>query len=84
MRPIPIITLTTDFGTADAYVGAMKGVILGLVPTVVAIVLGRVTMPVVGFQLAFAAICVLVASSTDTRSFMERMADASTPPGGAR
>lgn len=59
-------------------------VILGLVPTVVAIVLGRVTMPVVGFQLAFAAICVLVASSTDTRSFMERMADASTPPGGAR
>lgn len=25
-----IITLTTDFGTADGYVGAMKGVILGL------------------------------------------------------
>ena len=26
----PIITLTTDFGTSDAYVGAMKGVILSL------------------------------------------------------
>src|SRR5512143_20875 len=29
---IPIITLTTDFGLADHYVGAMKGVILGLCP----------------------------------------------------
>jgi hypothetical protein len=29
-----IITLTTDFGTADGYVGAMKGVILGIVPDV--------------------------------------------------
>lgn len=28
----PIITLTTDFGTTDAYVGAMKGVILGICP----------------------------------------------------
>lgn len=27
-----IITLTTDFGQADGYVGAMKGVILGLAP----------------------------------------------------
>ena len=27
-----IITLTTDFGTADGYVGAMKGVILGIAP----------------------------------------------------
>lgn len=27
-----IITLTTDFGTADGFVGAMKGVILGLAP----------------------------------------------------
>lgn len=27
-----IITLTTDFGTTDGYVGAMKGVILGLAP----------------------------------------------------
>ena len=28
----PIITLTTDFGGADIYVGAMKGVILGINP----------------------------------------------------
>jgi len=28
----PIVTLTTDFGTADAYVGTMKGVLLGLCP----------------------------------------------------
>lgn len=28
----PIITLTTDFGLADAYVGQMKGVILGISP----------------------------------------------------
>ena len=27
-----IITLTTDFGTDDAYVGSMKGVILGIAP----------------------------------------------------
>ena len=28
----PIITLTTDFGQADGYVGAMKGAILGICP----------------------------------------------------
>ena len=28
----PIITLTTDFGTSDAFTGIMKGVILGLCP----------------------------------------------------
>jgi len=28
----PIITLTTDFGTNDHFVGTMKGVILGIVP----------------------------------------------------
>ncbi len=30
--PPPIITLTTDFGARDAYVGVMKGVILGINP----------------------------------------------------
>jgi S-adenosylmethionine hydrolase len=30
---LTIITLTTDFGTADPYVGAMKGVILSIDPT---------------------------------------------------
>jgi hypothetical protein len=28
----PLITLTTDFGSRDAYVGAMKGVMLGIEP----------------------------------------------------
>src|SRR5437868_4967581 len=28
----PILTLTTDFGTSDHYVGTMKGVILGICP----------------------------------------------------
>jgi len=32
MRRPPIITLTTDFGTSDHYVGTMKGVILGIAP----------------------------------------------------
>ena len=30
----PVITLTTDFGLADAYVGTMKGVILSICPQV--------------------------------------------------
>ena len=30
--PGPVITLTTDFGTRDPFVGAMKGVILGINP----------------------------------------------------
>jgi S-adenosylmethionine hydrolase len=29
----PLLTLTTDFGLSDHYVGAMKGVILGICPT---------------------------------------------------
>jgi S-adenosylmethionine hydrolase len=32
MRPNRIITLTTDFGLADSYVGTMKGVILSIAP----------------------------------------------------
>ena len=31
---LPIITLTTDFGTSDPYVAIMKGVILGIAPEV--------------------------------------------------
>ncbi len=30
--PAPLVTLLTDFGTVDGYVGAMKGVILSLAP----------------------------------------------------
>lgn len=29
---MPIITLTTDFGLSDGYVGALKGVMLGICP----------------------------------------------------
>jgi len=32
MRPNGIITLTTDFGWTDSYVGTIKGVILGIAP----------------------------------------------------
>jgi len=32
MNNLPLITALTDFGTADGYVGTMKGVILGIVP----------------------------------------------------
>lgn len=32
MNPPPIIALLTDFGTSDAYVGTMKGVMLGICP----------------------------------------------------
>jgi S-adenosylmethionine hydrolase len=32
MRPNGILTLTTDFGQADSYVGTMKGVILNIAP----------------------------------------------------
>ncbi len=34
MKKIPIITLTTDFGYRDSYVGSMKGVILSIHPHV--------------------------------------------------
>jgi S-adenosylmethionine hydrolase len=34
MLRTPLITLTTDFGTVDGYVGTMKGVILGIIPSV--------------------------------------------------
>jgi S-adenosyl-L-methionine hydrolase (adenosine-forming) len=32
MKKPPVIALLTDFGTSDAYVGAMKGIILSLAP----------------------------------------------------
>ena len=32
----PIITLMTDFGEQDTYVGAMKGVILSICPDAIA------------------------------------------------
>jgi S-adenosyl-L-methionine hydrolase (adenosine-forming) len=32
MKPAPVIALLTDFGTSDAYVGTMKGVMLAICP----------------------------------------------------
>lgn len=40
-----IITLTTDFGLADGYVGVMKGVILGIAPHVVMVDLTHEVAP---------------------------------------
>jgi len=33
VEPTPLVTLTTDFGTTDGYVGTMKGVIFNIVPS---------------------------------------------------
>ena len=41
----PIITLTTDFGTRDPWVGIMKGVILGICPGVELVDLGHDIAP---------------------------------------
>jgi len=49
MRRPPIITLTTDFGTSDHYVGTMKGVILGIAPQVRVIDISHEIRP---FQIA--------------------------------
>ena len=54
-----IITLTTDFGLQDAYVGAMKGVILGIAPHAVIVDITHAVSPQdvrhAGFVLASAA-----------------------------
>jgi hypothetical protein len=62
-------------GVASVLARGPDVVVLGLVPTIVALVLDQVTPAVVGFQLAFAAIAVLVASGTDTRPLLERLTD---------
>jgi hypothetical protein len=41
----PIITLLTDFGTQDAYVGSMKGVILGINPEAILVDLSHEVDP---------------------------------------
>jgi len=45
VNPAPIITLLTDFGTRDAYVASMKGVILGLNPEVMLVDLSHEVPP---------------------------------------
>ncbi|RKU20172.1 hypothetical protein C6500_09455 [Candidatus Poribacteria bacterium] len=54
MNPSPrIITLTTDFGTSDAYVGIMKGVILGINPSVQIVDLTHAIPPQDIYEAAF-------------------------------
>ena len=48
-----IITLTTDFGTADAYVATMKGVILGLHPQATIVDISHAIEPQNVLQAAF-------------------------------
>ncbi len=48
-----IITLTTDFGTKDAYVGAMKGVILGINPNATIVDISHEIEPQDIFQAAY-------------------------------
>lgn len=57
---------------------------LGHVPVVVALVTGATPPVLLAVQVAVSAICVAVAGSTDTRSWTEKMADASASPAGAR
>ena len=45
MDHLPLVTLTTDFGTADGYVGTMKGVMLGVVPNARLVDISHEIMP---------------------------------------
>jgi hypothetical protein len=49
---IPLVTLTTDFGLSDHYVGVMKGVILGICPRAQIVDISHKVKP---FQIAEAA-----------------------------
>lgn len=53
MPSFPIITLTTDFGLADPYVGVMKGVILSITPDVRLVDLSHEVAPFDTEQAAF-------------------------------
>ena len=52
-EPSPIITLTTDFGIRDTYVGIMKGVILGINPNVRVVDLTHAISPQDIYEAAF-------------------------------
>ncbi len=45
LRPSGIVTLTSDFGTSDSYVGAMKGVMLRLAPSLRLVDIGHQVSP---------------------------------------
>jgi hypothetical protein len=57
--PVAIVTLTSDFGTADGYVGAMKGVVLARAPRAMLVDIThdipRHDVPAAAFALAQAA-----------------------------
>jgi hypothetical protein len=55
----PIITLTTDFGTSDHYVAAVKGVILGINPDATIVDLSHGVEPQGIEQAAFILSCAL-------------------------
>jgi S-adenosylmethionine hydrolase len=50
----PIITLTTDFGLNDHFIGAMKGVILGIAPEAQIIDISHAVQP---FDILDGALC---------------------------
>ena len=49
----PIITLTTDFGQADGYAGAMKGIILGICPEAIVVDISHEIRPQAVRQAAY-------------------------------
>jgi S-adenosylmethionine hydrolase len=51
--PRPVITLLTDFGSADPYAGAMKGVILGICPDVLLVDISHEITPYAIAEAAF-------------------------------
>jgi hypothetical protein len=55
-------------------------VVLGLLPVWVAVLVGRTGPVLLGAQLLFSVVAVLVASSTETRPLMERILDAQENP----
>jgi hypothetical protein len=50
--------------------------VIGLIPVIIAVALGTVSPTLVVVQLGFAAIALLVGSSTSTKTMMDRLADA--------
>ncbi|HEY0187195.1 MAG TPA: DUF6297 family protein [Cellulomonas sp.] len=57
--------------------------VLGLIPVIIAVALGTVSPTLIVVQLGFAAIALLVGSSTSTKSMMDRMADMQDAAGTA-
>jgi len=60
-RRVPVITLLTDFGTADYFVGAVKGAILSVNP---AVVIADITHEIPPQDIEAAAFTLLAASTT--------------------